>query len=276
MVLFRNIFPSARSVLRSGTFWIVALGHSGGSIILTSSRILGSYFKDTSYGTISADQAGEFSAFLSLGIFVGLYVGGKQFSSLASDDRRRKRFIQRNYTISVGMCYILALLAVPMTRSFIYFPSLVTLFQIISTFFMGAGVAVQLYCIPAIVGASFGANKGLYFSYTDGVAYLVGSMVWGLVAGAVAEGDPQGSGWAYGWAAVALLVILAGWLMVEFVGRYFAQGGATYRHQSLPSNNKPHYIDPLVSEEKLLIVDVDKMEQEKRSSNDQFSPIITL
>ena len=45
-----NVFPSLRHVLKSGTFWIVAVAHTGSSMIRTSERILGSYFHDTSMG----------------------------------------------------------------------------------------------------------------------------------------------------------------------------------------------------------------------------------
>jgi MFS family permease len=268
MILVRNIFPSLRSVLSSATFWIVAVAHSGGSIILSSGRILGSYFTDTSDGKVSIDQAGEFTAFLSLGIFLGLAVGGKSFSSLSTDGRERKNFIQRKYMMSIVMCYILSLLAIPTTRALLHSQFLVTLLQIVSTFLMGAGVAVQLYCIPAIVGTNFGANKGLYFSYTDGVAYLVGSMVWVLVAGAVAEGNPKGSGWAYGWAAIAILVILAGWLMVEFVGRYFSHEESIARREQELNAPQKQPDDRSVY--------IDSSQENSHEANISASQIVTL
>ncbi len=225
VVFLRNILPSLRSVLSNGTFWVVAIAHSGGSMVCSSIRILGTYFHDTSYGAISENQAGVVTLFLSVGVLVGLFFGGNVFSELANNPRARKSMISRLYILTVAMCYSLAFLAIPIVRKAINSPYTVAFLQALATFLMGAGVAVQVFCIPAIVGCTFGANKGLYASYTDGVACIVSSMVWRIMGNAVEEGNPQGTGWAYGWAAVALLVVLAGFLMVEFVEHYFCRGG---------------------------------------------------
>ena len=224
-VFMRNILPSLRSVLSNARFWVVAIAHSGGLMVCSSIRILGTYFRDTSYGTIPENQAGLVTLFLSTGTLVGLFFGGNAFAGLSNNPRARKKMISRLYILTVTMCYCLAFLAIPFVRTTIDSPYLIALLQVIATFFMGAGVAVQVYCIPAIVGCTFGANKGLYASYTDGVACTISSIVWRIMGNAVEEGDPQGSGWAYGWAAMALLVILAGLLMVEFIEHYFCRGG---------------------------------------------------
>ena len=200
------------------------MAHSGGSMVCTSIHILGTYFCDTSFGTISENQAGAVTVFLSVGILVGLGVGGKQFATLSTDPSARKILVRRLYLLAVSMCYMLAILALPVVRRLLS-PHPIAFLQAIATFGMGIGVAVQSNCIPPAVGATFGANKGLYFAYTDGVAYGVSSFVWKIVGNAVEEGSPQGTGWFYGWAAVALLVILAGLLMVEFVEHYFCRGG---------------------------------------------------
>ena len=224
-VFMRNILPSLRSVLSNARFWVVAIAHSGGLMVCSSIRILGTYFQDTSYGVISENQAGLVTLFLSIGVLVGLFFGGNAFGELSNDPRARKKMISRLYILTVTMCYCLAFLAIPFVRTTINSPKTIAFFQAIATFLMGAGVAVQVFCIPAIVGATFGANKGLYASYTDGVACTISSIVWRIMGNAVEEGNPQGSGWAYGWAAIALLVILAGLLMVEFIEHYFCRGG---------------------------------------------------
>lgn len=221
----RNVLPSLRSVLSNITFWIVAIAHSGGLMVCSSIRILGTYFRDTSYGAISENQAGLVTLFLSVGVLVGLFFGGNAFSDLSDNPRARKAMVSKLYFLTVTMCYCLAFLAIPFVRTMLGSPVFVALLQAIATFLMGAGVAVQVYCIPAIVGCTFGANKGLYAAYTEGVAYTVSSIVWRIMGNAVEEGNPQGSGWAYGWAAVALLVVLAGFLMVEFIEHYFCRGG---------------------------------------------------
>lgn len=225
IVFSRNILPSLRSVLSNVTFWVVAIAHSGGLMVCSSIRILGTYFRDTSYGTISQNQAGFVSLFLSVGILVGLFFGGNTFGDLSNNPKARKSMVSKLYILTVTMCYTLSFLAIPMVRSSINSPNMIAFLQAIATFVMGAGVAVQVYCIPAIVGCTFGANKGLYASYTDGVAYTISSLVWRIMGNAVEEGNPEGAGWAYGWAAVALLVILAGFLMIEFVEHYFCRGG---------------------------------------------------
>ncbi|GFH43657.1 hypothetical protein CTEN210_00130 [Chaetoceros tenuissimus] len=220
-----NIVPSVRSVLSNVTFWVVAIAHSGGLMVNSSVRILGTYFRDTSYGTISENEAGAVTMFLSVGVLFGLAVGGKAFANLSNNAFARKRMVSNLYILTVVMCYLLAFLAIPFVRKALISSTLVALIQGAASFLMGASVAVQVYCIPAIVACTFGANKGLYSSYTDGVASVVSSWVWRIVGNAVQEGNPQGSGWFFGWAAIALLVILAGMLMTQFVEFYFCRGG---------------------------------------------------
>ena len=118
---------------------------------------------------------------------------------------------------------MLAVLAIPRLRQLLGASGMVLVFQVMATFMMGFGIAVQCYQIPGIVGATFGHSKGLYAAYTDGVAYGLSSGVWRLVGDAVQEGNPQGGGWAYGWAAVALMVVLCAVLMVEFMEHYFVR-----------------------------------------------------
>jgi len=223
LVFRRNVVPSLRSVLSNYTFWIVAIAHSGGLMVCSSVRILGTYFRDTSYGAISENEAGVVTLGLSVGVLTGLAIGGNAFANLSANARARKKMITNLYVLAITMCYTLSFLALPFIRKGIRSSTLVALLQVTASFCMGAGVAVQVYCIPAIVQQSFGANKGLYLSYTDGVACIVSSMVWRIVGNAVEEGNPQGTGWFYGWAAVALLVILAGLLMVQFVEHYFCR-----------------------------------------------------
>lgn len=89
---------------------------------------------------------------------------------------------------------------------------------------MGFSIAVQLYQIPSLVGATFGADKGLYSGYTDGLAYGLSSLVWRLVGNSV-QNDESGVGWAYGWAAVALMLIVSAIFMIEFMEHYFVRPG---------------------------------------------------
>jgi len=238
IIVTRNVYPSLRSVLSNGTFWIVAIAHSGGLMVCSSVRILGTYFRDTSYGAISESDSGAVTMFLSIGVLVGLAFGGNAFAKLSTNGQARKKMISNLYIMTVMMCYTLSFLAVPLVRKALYSSTIVAFFQAAASFCMGAGVAVQVYCIPAIVGYTFGANRGLYASYTDGVACIVSSCVWRIVGNAVEEGNPQGAGWFYGWAAVALLVVLAGLLMVQFVDYYFCREG--WKGRLSDTNSKSH------------------------------------
>ena len=236
-VFIVNIVPSLRSVLSSGTFWIVACAHAGGGVVRSSERILGQYIHDTSGGTISEEKAGSFTIFLSLGLCVGLAVGGRFFTQTAQQPLKRRRMVVRLYALAIGMCYALSFLAAPTVRALLWSSKVVVLFQIVAAFCMGAGIAVQYYQIPAIVGATFGSQKGVYTSYTDGVAYFVSSLIWRVVGGAVEEGHPEQGGWAYGWAAVALLVVLCSVVMVQFVEHYFCRGGWKGRMERAASDS---------------------------------------
>lgn len=220
-VFVTNLVPSLCDVLKSCTFWIVAIAHTGSSMVRSSERILGTYFRDTSFGTLTENRAGGLVVFLSFGTMLGLAIGGNMFSR--RNAKQRKRMVSKLYLITIGACYILAFLAVPRLRLLLGASGMVLVFQVMATFMMGFGIAVQCYQIPGIVGATFGHNKGLYAAYTDGVAYGLSSGVWRLVGDAVQEGNPQGDGWAYGWAAVALMVVLCAVLMVEFMEHYFVR-----------------------------------------------------
>ena len=123
---------------------------------------------------------------------------------------------------------MLSFLAMPFIRKALYLPEIVLILQVLISIALGAGVAVQFYHIPVIVGATYGHNRGLYQAYTDGVAAFVSSLAWRIVGRAVEEGDPESYGWAYGWAGVALLLILCGTLMVGIMEVYFVGGG--WRH----------------------------------------------
>lgn len=227
-----NLVPSMKHVLRSGTFWMVALAHTGSSMVRTSERLIGTYLSDTSNDSLSHNRAGGLAVFLSLGTVIGLLVAGNLFATL--HERARKRLVTRLYILTISACYVLALLAIPAVRNTWQAPELVTTFQVMAVAVAGFGIAVQFYHIPGLVGATFGCDKGLFAAYVDGVAYLFASYVWRLVIGKAVQDpvDDDGLGWAYGWAAVALLLILSAVLMVEFMEHYFCrslhQQGGTY------------------------------------------------
>eukprot|EP00536_Pseudo-nitzschia_multiseries_P001990 jgi/Psemu1/283408/fgenesh1_pg.26_\ len=216
-----NVLPSFRHVLTSGTFWVVALAHTGSSMVRSSERILGTYFYDTSFGYLSKTRAGGLAIYLSLGAILGLGIAGNLFSQ--RKERQRKWLVSRLYIVTIVACYSLAILAVPRLRYFIDSPELVLFFQVVSSLLMGFGISAMYSLIPGLVGSAFGRHRGSYIAYTDGVAFGISSVVWRIVASAVANGNPEGGGWAYGWAAVALLVVLCAILMVEFMEHYFSR-----------------------------------------------------
>ena len=90
-----NVFPSLQHVLKSGTFWIVAVAHTGSSMIRTSERILGAYLHDTSMGSLSEQAAASMVFFSSLGTILGLVIVGRLFSERKG--RQRKWLVSRLY-----------------------------------------------------------------------------------------------------------------------------------------------------------------------------------
>lgn len=220
-IIANNVLPSFRNVLKSGTFWVVALAHTGSTMARTAERILGTYFYDTSFGYVSENDAGGLAIYLSLGTVLGLGIAGKLFTQ--RKERQRKLLVSRLYMITIFACYSLAILAIPRLRHFIDSPDLVLFFQVICSLCMGFGISVMYSLIPGLVGSAFGPHRGSYIAYTDGVAFGVSSIVWKIVASAVANGNSEGGGWAYGWAAVALLIVLCAILMVEFMEHYFVR-----------------------------------------------------
>lgn len=220
-VLIENLMPSLQHVLRSGTFWIVALAHTGSSMIRTSERILSTYYHDTSMGYLSQEKASGLSIFASLGTILGLAICGTLFTSL-SQERQRKWFVSRLYMLTIASCYTLAIFGIPSLHKVMDAPGLVLFFQIFASFCMSLGISVMFYQIPGLVASTFGNHKGLFSSYVDGVGYGLASVVWKIVASTVSA-DTTGAGWAYGWAAVALLLILCAILMVEFMEHYFVR-----------------------------------------------------
>jgi len=187
----------------------------------TAERILGTYFYDTSFGYLSESQAGSLAIFLSLGTVLGLGIAGKLFTK--RKEQQRKLLVSRLYMTTITACYSLAILAIPRLRHFVDSPDLILFFQIVCSTCMGFGISVMYSLIPGLVGSAFGAYRGSYIAYTDGVAFGISSIVWKVVASAVANGNQEGGGWAYGWAAVALLIVLCAILMVEFMEHYFVR-----------------------------------------------------
>jgi MFS family permease len=225
-IFVTNLLPSLQHVLKSGTFWIVAVAHTGASMVRTSERILGTYYHDTSNGSVSETKAAGLVVFSSLGTIVGLGIVGSMFTE--RKERQRKWLVSRLYVIAITACYFLAFLAIPWVRYQIDAPGLILFFQVAASSVMAFSMAVAYYHIPGLVGSAFGNHKGLFSAYTDGVAYAISSIVWRIVASAVGNGSTEGGGWSYGWAAVALLIILCGILMVEFMEHYFVR--ASGRH----------------------------------------------
>jgi len=263
--LWYTVKPSIRRILASRVFWAVATAHSGASLVKGSDRILSTYYRDTSYGVVTESKASALSVFLSVGMLIGLFVGGKVFTAKVDNDEEDQRDYPRRemssqlrpkntiaflYCLSICMCYSLAFLAMPFVRRLLHLPILVFILQIIASLGLGAGVAVQFYHIPAIVGSrEFGKNRGLYAAYTDGIAALVSSVVWRVVGGAVEEGNPQGGGWAYGWAAVALLLVLCGTLMVSIIEIYVVVEGKKHSHNDLDLGSSINLNESMMEDE---------------------------
>jgi MFS family permease len=138
------LLPSIRHVLCSGTFWLVALAHTGASMVRTSERILGTYLYDTSApgGSLSQNRASGLAAFLSLGTLAGLVLAGGVFAS--GQERERKWLVSRLYMSTIAACYFLALIAIPSVRYALPLPpEAVTSLQILAITIAGFGIAVQ-------------------------------------------------------------------------------------------------------------------------------------
>ena len=244
-----TLYPSMKHVLSNGTFWIVSIAHTGGSMIRSSERILATYYQDTSHFFLSDDDnpadvnvedvysiadnqtTSGLVVFLSFGLLFGVIILGKIFTN-APDDEYRRKLVMTQYIGTVFMCYTLSILSIPWVQKLIQSSAIIRILQVCATFCMGVCIAVPYYHITPIVAAQFGKEKGMYSSYTEGVSFLVSSMVWKGVGGAVERGNPMGNGWAYGWAFIALLVIVSGVIMVEFMDHYFCRRGAWNRRIS--------------------------------------------
>lgn len=190
----RNIYPSIRQIVRSGSFWMLALAHTGASLVKTSERILNS-------------MGGNLAIWHGVGTLLGLLIAGPAFAQ-QTDVRARKWMVSRLYGITVLACYGLAV------TSWWGSNELIDSLQGICVLLASFGMAVPFYHIPSLVGASYN-EKGLFLAYTDGVAYATASGIWKLVG--------YTSGWSYGWALVALWVLVSGIVMHEFLEHYFCR-----------------------------------------------------
>ena len=239
-----HFLPSFKRIITSGVFWVVSIAHSGSAMIKSSERILGMYYYDTSIKTNGSSE--EYSAmvmFLSLGFFFGLAVLGSKFTN--ANISERKQYILRWYGVTIVCCYALSFLGVYRVRALLWSlisERVVLWLQLLFTFLMGCCIAVQYYTIPAIVATVFGKEKGMYASYTDGVACLVTALVWKCVGSMVQKGNPQLSGWSYGWAFVAIVMIVSALIMMEFLDYYFCFGrgdNAIYsRREEIPQEEQ--------------------------------------
>lgn len=211
-ILFENVLPAVAVLLRSGSFWLVSLAHTGDSVVRSSERVLAAYFQDTSYGILSESHATNLAVLVSAGIILGLLITSTEFTR--SGPKRRKQVLFRVYLLTITACYGLAFLALPWLHSdnasFVVFRAALVVA-------MGFGIAIP-GSVPGIVGATYGRNKGLFTSYVDGVANGVAAVMWSLVGRTVENG--MAAGWAFGWATVALIVILSAVAMIEFIDQF--------------------------------------------------------
>jgi len=218
--------PAFKSVVGSGIFWLVSIAHCGSALIRSSERILGMYFKDTSTSSSLSNE--EFSTMgfsLSFGLCFGLAINGNLFTtSFSRSEKTRRKFIVLLYASTVVCCYALAILGIDKVRNFFHNEKFVMTLQILITFCMGASISVQYHTIPAIVATMFENEKGMYASYTDGVACTMTAIIWKIIGNMVQRADSQKSGWAYGWAVIAVLVVISAVVMVEFLDYYFCFG----------------------------------------------------
>ena len=187
------------------------------------------------------------AAYSSAGTVLGLLFVGRLFANQADHPRARKWLVGRLYAVAVAACYVLAGLAVPVVVQSL--PSqVVALGQVLAVTVASAAVAVPCFHIPSLVAAQQQQqqqhDRGLFLAYTDGVAYGLASLVWKFLSGRLARSDGTStnsssstattatttasdtSGWAYGWAAVALLLLVAGVTMTEFMEHYFCSAAA--------------------------------------------------
>ena len=232
------VWPSAKHVLGSSVFWLVAVAHSGASMAKSSVRIVGTYLADTNKRGGNGDHDGDdvpgspthasgLAVFLSLGTLVGLIVAGHFFAVQSDHARRRKWLISKLYLTMIAACYCLAFLAVPAVAHPL--DDLLLFFQVSALFVLGVGISVPYYHLPSLVSANFPQHKALFLSLTEGVAYAIAGWLWNVVGRIVAAGE---DGWCYGWACVALLLILTAFVMVEFLEHYYCRHeqpvGGTY------------------------------------------------
>lgn len=222
MVMTTHIMPSMRRILSSGTFWIVALAHTGANIVRTCDRILPGYFAATNPSLFTTtDRTALYALWNTVGTVMGLFIAGPIWSQQTLE-RNRKWMVNRLYLASVLACYALSVFAIPLLHETA--PDFFCILQVMAVITAGFGIAVPCYHIPSVVGAvTFGCDKGLFAAYTDGVAYGIASAVWRFVGRAVTSNENSSIGWAYGWAAVALLLVLSAILMVEFMEHYFCR-----------------------------------------------------
>jgi hypothetical protein len=226
-VVNSTILPSLRTILSSGTFWTVSLAHTGGSIVRSSERLLGTFFENTSDGTVSKLESGEYPVVMAFGLITGLMIWGTQFSHLVVADAPQQSYarvymIQWLYALAVGMCLVISLLAMPIIRDVLN-PTFAWGLKVLSCFILAASLAVQYYHIPPMVASSFYTNEnhrgpvGLYVSYTDGVACAISSFLIRTLGRIVQNGNPKGYGWAFCWGDIAIVIAATGGMMVHYL-----------------------------------------------------------
>ena len=251
-VVHSHVGPAIVRLLTSGpSFWILALAHTGSLVVRTSERILPVYAVATQQQQQSSFANKEHPAlppplavYSSIGTVLGLLIVGHLFANQADNPRARKWLVGRLYAVAVVACYVLALLAIPIVVESVP-PDLLSLGQVVAVAVAGAAVAVPCYHIPSLVAQQQQQqrshqhsqqqqqqqqpphDRGLFLAYTDGIAYGLASLVWKFLSGRIASNSP--TGWAYSWAVVALLLLVAGVAMTEFMEHYFCAKTRRYR-----------------------------------------------
>ena len=136
-----------------------------------------------------------------IGTFLGLVIAGPLFAH-QPNVRARKWMVSRLYGAAVVACYGMVVVVG-------WDAELARVVRNLCMVLASFGMAVPFYHIPSLVATD--ADKGLFLAYTDGMAYAAASAVW--CAG--------NSSWT--WALIALWVLVAGVVMVEFLELYLCR-----------------------------------------------------
>lgn len=204
-----GIVSSISRIFSKRMFWLAAAAHTCSQLGRHCDKILGTFLREVTQ--LPRPLCGSLTSSITIGLILGL-VSGRKMESM--DETTKTRFIIRRQFRAFYSALSIALFA---NRSVVSFlgKNLIAVAITISSCIMAASVSVQFYQFPGKFAQSFGDDKAICLSFTDGFAFFVSSPIWSTVSKIATGGMFGSNGWSVAWLFISAFFAIGGGLTMK-------------------------------------------------------------